>query len=141
VNTLSTPPKREKQQTMAAIVNSHREQVLDTAMQRVQALEKMEVDLCELQDECNLLITELAGLCSDIYARVCAEIDLKGKPIFSNDGARKAEANVRENDDTYVQDLRKHIRLAEREIAMKRIAISSVERQVNLARAYLHGND
>lgn len=76
-----------------------------------------------LSEEGVELKREIALRESEIMFNVTQETDGKGKPRYSNAEARKAEAAVREEGDTWLRGKRKDLTSIERELKEREISI------------------
>lgn len=122
-------------------MNENRIKVLETALTQVEQLEVKWTELNRLESQANVEREGLNRIEAAIYSQVCQENNKDGKPIFSNDGARKAETQARINlSDAY---LAKH-QLFDSviyKVEMLKVSLRAVEMQISLRKAYLHGGE
>lgn len=122
------------------VVNLNRDGMLELAMRSVPHLKKGRMELFDLETAAQDTREMVAGREAEIYSDVCEAVDkVTGKPIFTNDGARKAEAAKRGIKDTALSLNRKQARMEAREIAQKRVDCEGLDLQIKIARDYMHG--
>lgn len=120
-------------------VNLDRDGMLELAMQSLPTLRRERLELFDLETAAQETRDMIAGRESDIYSDVCAKVGADGKAIFSNDGARKAEAAKVAAKDAVLTTARKKARDEARAIAIQRGEIESTELGIKIARDYMHG--
>jgi len=80
----------------------------------------------------------VAGRESAIYSEVSQQMK-DGKPVFSNDASRKAEAVRIASGDAILEQMRKDMAGAEKLIAKAKASIDNSSAMVGLIRSFLHG--
>ncbi len=113
-----------------------------TALNDVKLIETKTIDLFQLNDDATRLHQEIVGYEATIYDEVCAESDSSTlKPVYTNDGARKAAAAKRQLDHKPLQGAKQQLREKNIEIARVNASIASLREAVSLRRAFLHGGN
>lgn len=116
--------------------------LLSDALGDVRSIEDKTLELFNLREVAKVIGEQIAGHEAEIYDAVCSEADAEtSKPIYSNDGARKAAAVKRQAGHAKLQAARLVLQDANKKIAELNASISSLNDGVSLRRAFLHGGN
>lgn len=116
--------------------------VLSDALTDVKNVETKTLDLFHLREVAKTIGDQIAGYEAAIYDEVCSEVDTKtSKPVYSNDGARKAAAAKRQQDHAALQAARTVLRDTNRQIAQATASIDALSGAISLRKAFLHGGN
>lgn len=112
--------------------------IYESAKAGIATLENETLLMFDLRSKSTGEAEQVAAREAYIYGQVCAEKE-GDKPKFSNDGARKAEAAVREEKDIPLISLRESLKQSNRDIAVKSARIEAISNSIKLGRDFLHG--
>ena len=120
----------------------HPATLLSDALGEVKDVELKTLQLFNLRETTNTLREEIAGHEAAIYDEICSELDEStGKPVYSNDGARKAAALKRQLNHVELVAARNALRSKTREAVKLEAAIATLTSSVSLRKAFLHGGN
>lgn len=116
--------------------------IFSDAINEVKTVELHILQLFVLRESTSTLREEIAGYEAAIYDDVCSEMDEStNKPIYTNDGARKAAAFKRQQDHAELIAARNALRSKTRKAAELEAAIGTLNSSISLRKAFLHGGN
>lgn len=113
--------------------------VYDYGMILVSQIEQAHDALWETSSDSDVDTEQLDARTADIYTQVCQET-VEGKALFSNDGARKAEAAKRAGADPVIRELKRKIRTNARDTSADKARVEALNNRLKIVIAFLRGD-
>lgn len=114
--------------------------VYDYGMALVGQIERAHDAMWETTDSADVDEEQLKGRANGIYSEVCQE-EKDGKPVFTNDGARKAEASKREQTDLVMKELKARARTKARNASNAKARVEALNNRLKIVVAFLRGEE